>query len=450
MNVDDLEWQRVHLGGVSPRIVDEILEHGGLEPLVEAARERGDWFCAEGAVRGLCAEGEFARAWDVIEPFAATGWQPAVRLGADVLAGWGRIDRALELADPEARDEETRDTWPDYAEVLVKAGLVDEAIDVLVPHLCNAWVLRSLVRMTEGQGRDDRVLELLAPMAEEFRRGQEQCKCGGHGLWDVLPAQALVLERSGRVDEAIGLLGADVAARRYGPRNTVEFYTELLARHGRIEELHELASGTQMSVAARPYVTALEALGRAGDAEAYLRRLIDAGEYPTRYRSELLELLVRQGRFEEAIEAVAHTFDDVHENLLQPAMLLLAEHGNPARALELTEGRSAEFLEESGHWLPSNRWWLMGEVGRCREAIAEIEALPPDEVDDRDVTIALLLAKDGCEEEAIAHLRKQVPGRWSATDLARLLVQQGRCAEAIAAIPDVTAQRDEQRRAWGK
>ncbi|MDX2644110.1 hypothetical protein PV341_11060 [Streptomyces sp. PA03-1a] len=449
MDVDDLEWQRVHLGGVPPRIVDEILEHGGLETLVEAAQERGDWFCAEGAVRGLCAGGEFERAWDVIEPFAATGWQPAVRVGADVLMGWGRIEQALELADPEQWDEETPDTWPDYAEVLVKAGQVDEAIDVLVPHLCDGWVLRSLVRMTEGQGRDDQVLELLAPMAEEFRRGQEQCRCGGHGLWEVLPAQALVLERSGRADEAIGLLGADVAARRYGPQNTVEFYTELLVRHGRIEELHELATGTQMSVAARPYVTALEDLGRAGDAEAYLRRLIATAEHATRYRNELLELLVRQGRFEEAIEAVASTFDDPYENLLQPTMLLLAEHGHPGRAVELTEGRSAEFLEESGYWLPSNRWWLMGEVGRCREAIAEIEALPPDEVDDRDVTIALLLAKDGCAEEAIAHLREH-PGRWSATELARLLVQQGRCAEAIAAIPDVTTQREEQRRAWAR
>ncbi|WP_159025359.1 hypothetical protein [Streptomyces pluripotens] len=49
------------------------------------------------------------------------------------------------------------------------------------------------------------------------------------------------MERSGRVDEAIRLLGADVAARRYGPQNNVESYAELLARHGRIEELRELA-----------------------------------------------------------------------------------------------------------------------------------------------------------------------------------------------------------------
>ncbi|MEU1596721.1 hypothetical protein ABZ468_28690, partial [Streptomyces sp. NPDC005708] len=61
--MDDLKWQLSNLGGVLPRIVDEILERGGLEPLVEAAREREDWFCAAGAVRGLCAVGEFGRAW---------------------------------------------------------------------------------------------------------------------------------------------------------------------------------------------------------------------------------------------------------------------------------------------------------------------------------------------------------------------------------------------------
>ncbi|MDR3083053.1 MAG: hypothetical protein LBV60_19395 [Streptomyces sp.] len=51
--MEDLQRQLSNLGGVLPRIVDEILERGGLEALVEAAREREDWFCAAGAVRGL-------------------------------------------------------------------------------------------------------------------------------------------------------------------------------------------------------------------------------------------------------------------------------------------------------------------------------------------------------------------------------------------------------------
>ncbi|MGW5461570.1 tetratricopeptide repeat protein [Streptomyces sp. NPDC003996] len=441
MNVDDLQWQLSNLGGVLPRIVDEILERGGLEALVAAAWEREDWFCAAGAVRGLCAVEEFGRAWTVVEPFAATGWQPAVRAGADVLLRWGRVDQALELAHPKRPQQNAVDAWRDYAEALVRAGRVDDAIGVLGPHLRGGRVLGALVEMTEGQGCDERVLELLAPIAEEFRRDPKQCD----DLWGVLPAQARVLERSGRADQAIRLLGADVAARRYGPQNNVEFYAELLARHGRIEELRDLAD-THRYAAVRPYVTALENLGRAGEAEAYLRDLI-AAKHPGRHESALMGLLIRQGRVDDAIEAVEHTFDDLYDgNLLQATLIVLADRGLHDRALGLTEGRSPEFLAENEEfWLRSNRWWLMGESGRAREAIAEIQALPADRVEDRELTIAWLLAQDGRVEEAIALLRP-LPGERAATDLAELLIRQGRLTEAIAVIPVVAAQREEKRR----
>lgn len=366
MKVDDLEWQLNNLGGVLPRIVDEILERGGLEVLVETAREREDWFCAVGAVRGLCRAGEFGRAWMVVEPFAASGWQPAVRAGADVLLRWNRVEQALELAHPGGRGQESDDVWRDYAEALVGAGRVDDAIGVLVPCLRDRRVLRGLVEMTEGQGCDERVLEVLAPIAEEFRRDPRQCGVGD--LWEVLPAQARVLERSGRVDEAIPLLGADVAARRYGPQNNVEFYAELLARHGRVEALRDLATGTHKSTAASPYVKTLENLGRAGEAEAYLRDLI-AAKHPGSYEHTLMELLIRQGRFDDAIELVEHTFDDLYDgNLLQSTLIVLAEQGQHDKALELTQRRSPEFLAENEEcWLRSNRWWLMGRRGAPRK-----------------------------------------------------------------------------------
>jgi hypothetical protein len=149
VNVDDLRWQLSTLSGVLPRIVDETLERGGLEALVEATRVREDWFLAAGAVRGLCAAGEFGQAWAVVEPFAATGWQSAVRLGADVLLRWGRVDQALELARPRGSQEHVFDTWRDYAEVLTRAGRVDYAIGVLGPHLRGG-------RALGGLGGDDR------------------------------------------------------------------------------------------------------------------------------------------------------------------------------------------------------------------------------------------------------------------------------------------------------
>ncbi|MFJ2729096.1 hypothetical protein [Streptomyces collinus] len=439
MNVDDPQWQLSNLGGVQPRIVDGILECGGLEALVDAARKREDWFCAAGAVRGLCATGEFGRAWKVLEPFVATCWQPAVRAGVDVLLRWGRVDQALDLAHPKEPQENAVEAWRDYAEALVRAGRVEDAIGVLGPYLRSGRVLAALVGMTEGHGCDEWLLELLTPIAEEFRRNPEEPRI--RDLWDVLPAQARVLERSGRADEAIRLLGADVAARRFGPQNNVEFYAELLARHGRIEKLRALAD-THAYAAVRPYVTALENLGRAGEAEAYLRGLIAAGR-PGWHESTLMELLIRQGRFDEAIESVEHTFDDLYDkNLLQATMIILADQGQHDKALGLTEGRSPEFLAENeALWLRSNRWWLMGESGRAREAIAEIQALPASDVDDRELTLAWLLAQGGRVEEAIACLRR-LPGNRAANDLAELLVRHGRFTEALAVIPEVAAQRD--------
>jgi tetratricopeptide (TPR) repeat protein len=160
-------------------------------------------------------------------------------------------------------------------------------------------------------------------------------------------------------------------------------------------------------------------------------------------------LLIRQGRFDDAIEAVEHTFDDLYDgNLLQSTLIVLADQGQHDKALELTQGRSPEFLAENeAFWLRSDRWWLMGEAGRAREAIEGIEALPADEVDDRELTIAWLLAQDGRVEQAIARLRP-LPGKRPATDLAELLIQQTRFAEAVAVIPDVAAQREEERRFW--
>ncbi|MFC8719026.1 hypothetical protein [Kitasatospora sp. NPDC057198] len=265
----------------------------------------------------------------------------------------------------------------DRAAVLARAGRVDEAIEVLVPHLRDGRTPAALVAVTAGRGCDERVLELLAPIAEEFRQNPP-CGCGP---WQVLSEQAGVLERCGRVDEAVDLLAADVAARRYGPQNNVEHYARLLARHGRIDALRDLA-GTEPRAAVTVYVRVLE----------------DAGRYD---------------------EAIA-----------------------------LTEGRSPEFLSENEEfWLRSNRWWLLGEAGRARGAIAEIEALPPGdaaETEERELTVTGLPARDGRTEEAA--LLRRLPIARAGTRLAELLLRQGHLAEALDAALDAVGRRAGRRR----
>ncbi|MGW7140285.1 tetratricopeptide repeat protein [Streptomyces xanthophaeus] len=446
MNVEDLQWQADKWGGVSPRVVDCLVECGHLDLVVQAADKRGDWFCARVAVRELCATEEFERAWAVMKPFAETGWLPAVSAGANILLRWGRVEEALALARPAGATWKVGEVCRAYADVLAKAGRVDEAITVLEPHLVERRVLPSLVEMTEGQGRDERVLELLAPLAEEARRVQAEGRSSA--LWRALDLQAEVLERSGRVEEAIRILGADVAARRYGPQNTVESYAELLARHGRIEELRQAATSGHAREALPPLVRALEDAGRAREAETMLREFIATTDYPRHCQSLLMHLLAGQKRIDEAVEVVRPTFEDPWDDLLQPAVLMLAENGLHERALRLLDERSPEFLEEALHWVPSNRWWLMGESGRCREAIAEVEAMPGLDAFERDTTIASLLAQDGRPDEAIELLRSHA-GLGAATDLAELLIRQNRAAEAIAAIPSVAAQREDAQRWWG-
>ncbi|GLX37600.1 hypothetical protein Sros01_36730 [Streptomyces roseochromogenus] len=420
-------------------MVDHLVEHGHLELVVQAA----DGFCARAAMRELCAAKDFERAWAVMKPFAETGWLPAVSAGADVLVRWSRVEDALALARPEGATWQAGEVCQAYAEVLVKAGRVEEALAVLEPHLADGRVLPSLVEMTEGQGQDERVLELIVPLAEEARR--VQAEGGSSSLWRALDLQAEVLERSGRAEEAMRILGADVAARQYGPQNTVETYAELLARHGRIEELLQAAHDGHAREALPPLVGALKDAGRADEAETILRTFIADSDYPDSYQALLMDLLAGQERIDEAVEAVRPTFADPWNGLLYPAVLMLADNGLHERALRLLDECSPEYLDET-HWVPSNRWWLMGETGRCREAIAEIEAMPDLDADERDITIASLLAQDGRPDEAIKLLRSHA-GLAAATDLAVLLIRQNRAAEAIAVIPSVAAQRvDAQRR----
>ncbi|MQY09899.1 hypothetical protein SRB5_00020 [Streptomyces sp. RB5] len=135
----------------------------------------------------------------MIEPFAATGRQPAVRAGTDVLLRWGRVGRALELAHPRGPRTNAVDAWQAYAQALVRAGRADEAIGVLGPYLRHRRVPGALVEITEGQECDEHVLELPTPVAHEFRHAPKHCP----DMWEVLPAQARILERSGHANEAI-------------------------------------------------------------------------------------------------------------------------------------------------------------------------------------------------------------------------------------------------------
>ncbi|MFD8479403.1 tetratricopeptide repeat protein [Kitasatospora sp. NPDC059673] len=448
MNIDDLEWQeRSHAGGVPPAMAERLVGLGRLDLVIRAAAERGEWFCAVVAVRELCAVGDFDGACTAVEPFAATGWKPAVVLLADVLFQWGRTEEALALVRPAADVQDGRE-WREFALMLARAGRVDDAIEVLVPHLRDWWLVETLVDLTEGQGRDEQVLELLDPLAEAA--GQ----CGAnrdhrHEPWNAQELRARVLERTGRADEAIRTLGADVAAGRYLSQNTLTCYAELLARHGRIEELRILGTGAKASAVLGHYAKALEDAGRAQEAEVVLREFLEITGHDT-HRISLIGLLSRQGRIDEAVEVGRPTFEyDGGWNQLDLITQLLVEDGRPERALELLDERSASYVQEHLWWLRPTRLRLLAEAGRLDQAVAEAKALTVEECGERDCETARLLARNGCVEEAVELLRSSAE-TFAPQRLAELLIEQGRAEEAIAALPPVSVARrraEERRRA---
>jgi tetratricopeptide (TPR) repeat protein len=442
MNVDDLEWQTRFLGGISPRLVSLLLERGHLDLVIRAANERGEWFCAEAAVRELCATKEFERARGVMEPFVAAGWRPAVWATAEILLQWGRTEEALELVRPDETGRQSDHVCHDFAELLAKAGRVDEAIDALVPRLGGWWLTSRLVEIAEGQDRDDQVLELLRPLADSARQAKGEARWN-HPCNNAQELQAQVLERAGRADEAIRILGADIAAGRFLTQNTLTAYAELLTRQGRIEELHRLGTGPHAGTVLPYYAQALEDRGRSKEAEDVLQAFIGSAKYPDRLRWPLIELLARQGRLDDAIEVGRPTFDYHDACLLEGIIHLLYDAGRIDDALAILDERSTEFVEEHASWFASNRLWLMGEACQYEEALAYAATLPADQYGLTETT-AWLLEKSGRAEEAIDLLRANHSER--PLELTELLIRQGRAAEAIAGTPSLSELHEAARR----
>ncbi|MEV7864403.1 hypothetical protein AB0O86_38160 [Streptomyces hirsutus] len=254
--------------------------------MTQAAVERGEWFCAKGAADGWCQAGEFERALEVMEPFVAAGWEPALWAKADILLRAGRTEEALDLVRPDEADRASQAECRDFAELLV-------------PHIDGSWILSVLVEITEGRDRDERVLELIAPHADSARRARDEGRWN-HPFWEAQELQARVLERAGRAEEAIRILGQDMAARRFLTQNTLIAYAELLARYGRLDELRELSTGQDAHTVLDIYAGALREHGRAEEAETVMRDAIAADDQ-VGYRAWLSSTLLRDGRLDDAI-----------------------------------------------------------------------------------------------------------------------------------------------------
>ncbi|MFI9724694.1 hypothetical protein [Streptomyces sp. NPDC052092] len=363
-------------------------------------------------------------------------------MAADIPLQSGQVQRALDWVRPDDVGLASERICRDFAELLVKAGQVDEAIAVLTPHLDRSWLLSVLVKLTEGQNRDERVLELLAPKAERARRARGEARWNFEAS-NAQDLQAQVLERAGRVDEAVRVLGADIAADRFLVQNTLTAYAELLQRNRHMDELRELGIGKHAHVGLPYYARALEDHGRSDEAETVLRRFIAADEWD-HFRWPLIELLGRQGRFEEAIEVGRPTFDYHDACLLEGVIHLLAEAGRFDDALAILDERDAEYIDEHASWFHMNRIGLLSEAGRYVEALAYAKTLPTD-LYGLTSSSAWILEQSGRVEEALGLLRADADVE--AWEAAALLVRHGRADEAIDSMPSIADLRAASR--WG-
>lgn len=350
VNVDDLEWQASHVGGLPPGRVDPLLEHGGLDLVIRAASERGEWFCAQGATQALCQAGEFGRALQAMEPFVATGWRDALWARADILLRAGRTQEALDLVRPDEAGRASATECRAFAELLARAGRIDEAVDLLVPHVDGSRILAVLVEITDGRDRDERMLELIAPHAESARG--PAAKAGGTTRSGKRrSSRPRCWSARGLADEAIRILGRDIAGRRFFAQNTLTAYAELLARHGRLDALRELATGGDARAVLGIYAQALRDHGRAEEAEAVTREAIAADDW-VGYRAWLSATLLRDSRLDDEIVVAQPGFGWYDcSNLLAPLVSLLER---PEDVLYLLEHPSV--VPHHGHEEFQHQW----------------------------------------------------------------------------------------------
>ncbi|WP_438302467.1 hypothetical protein ACSHXN_01550 [Streptomyces sp. HUAS TT11] len=150
---------RTYDGWIPPTVATLLHEHGHHGVLREAAA-RGDWFCArrlgEAATSEYGLDGQ-ATALALMQPFAATGWWPAVSTVAGLLTDWERVDEAIALLRPLA-DTGHRYALRDLARLLARQGHLDQIVALLGPRAADLLLAEELVELAAGHGRDKGVV----------------------------------------------------------------------------------------------------------------------------------------------------------------------------------------------------------------------------------------------------------------------------------------------------
>ncbi|MEV6973213.1 hypothetical protein [Kitasatospora sp. NPDC093806] len=402
----------------------------GHEREVEAQAAHGEWFCALAWARLLGDRRQHEQALDVLDPYVATGWWPAARARAELLEGWGRAPEAIELSRPYAQAGD-RTVLDFFARLLARHGRATEALALLRPGIEDWLVAKALVDVAEAAGQDDEVAALLETRIEAAVPACDDPDCRRLRLepsnaFDLL---ATVRERQGRVDEAITLL----RRRESTSVNGRDALADLLARHGRIEELRAYAGSEYHGHAAQSLAEVLEARGDVEGAIAAYRTFAERPHGMGRVGHLLSRLLVRHGRVDEAIaelRALADSPDGADACVVDALCTLYTEHGRAQEALAYLDTLKERRDGEEEWEFSQIRLPLMAACGLLHEAIEQARAHPEGGTWYAAWSLSHLLAGAGRTEEAVAVL-EQHPGS-NNTVLAHHLIDLGRIDEAVA------------------
>ena len=295
----------------------------------------GDWGCASAWASAAAERGDVDAALALLEPFAATGWWPAVVARDRVAAGDGR--------DPELQDDDSQAQLR-YFLVGAWSGELDATADTRLDLLITRLI---------DEGRAAEVRKLLGEPGSQHIASRYAAHLEHHGdraaALDVLatyatsPAPRLLdeyaamLTRAGRIEEAVTLLHAaalDEGAHPYLALPTLVRMTADRSLTDRvlaiIEEVADRNDG--MSLALQEQRAGVLALR--GDVDQALAELTDPDEAPWLTQLQLARILAKLDQLDEAI-AVLSTVDDPGAAIERA--ILLVRQGRVAEAI--TVGR---------------------------------------------------------------------------------------------------------------
>ncbi|MHC5908579.1 tetratricopeptide repeat protein [Streptomyces sp. S6] len=419
----DLEYRaRTRSGCIPPELVSRLLAHGHVD-VVERQAGRGEWFCALEWARTLGERGRRDDAWEVLAPYLATGWWTAVEAAAGLLEDWGRAEQAIEITRVRMAAGHPM-ALESYARLLARHGRADEAFGLLLPYADESSFAVALVDVAGAAGRDEEAAALLAARTDHRCTDFPWC-CRGIDRDTAIGLLARIRERQGRTDEAITLLRT--AGAGWVPAR--EQLAELLARHGRLDELRAYAAADGSGGVARRLATVLE---ERDDVDGAIAAYRQPGSPDSAF--DLARLLARHGRGTEAIDVMRAQADTRNGDdwILHALAGLCLAQDRPSDGLAHLDALATACGGEEEWDLYWIRLPLIAARDGVDEAITQARSHPEGSTSYAAPHLAGLLAAAGRTEEAVAVLLPHTSA--NRHDLAGYLIDLGRVEEAVAVL----------------